>query len=529
MKITDLLGLPESMSRPNAYDILGLKHGESDVTKIRDAVARVQGRLRSLRGKAPTEVWDKGARAVEQARILLTDPARKSEYDTKIGVASVQPSAGYVMDEAFAKWLPTGDASAPFDFMGYSQRVQPDQSRFAPQPATTLWDEPAADEESHDQPEPQHYAGEAASALPRPVRSTVVRRRRMSFLPMVITLMAMGMLGGIGYAVYLLVNRPGEQMALANGQAATVDANGKPVKPPPKKSDPIMGDLAGPADEPAKPLNVEMGSGVGPSGMNEGLAPQANPNMNSGMNPNMANPDMSMQPNPTPETPTPTPTPEPSSPPPTAPPPTAPIPTPAPAVPEPTPPSPPTPTPEQIAAGTKVIDTLRREILARRWHLPEATLEAAKGAVMLDEHKKEVDGLERIVLFAREYDQFVREGGKALSPTESVEIAPGLPMVMVEINDTQMVVRAQGKNRPYELDNLPQSIADALARLKSDKSHPTTIAYRAAYMAISRRSTPEQRGEAIKLWADVAADPASVDEVNVADLAEILERLFSAK
>ncbi len=540
MKITQLLGLPDTLTRPNAYDVLGLPHGESNEVAIRDAVARAQSRLRQLRPQAPADVWEKGAKAVEQARVLLNDPKRKADYDMKLGFATSGKPSGYVMDDAFAKWLPRGDAAAPFDIMAYSQRVTEDGSRFAPQPATTLWDESSEDEDG--EPEYEHHSAptyssnpgfvnEPAAAVPRVSRPSAVRRRKgPGLLPALVGLFALGMLGGIGYCIHLLVNKPGTQVAQGNGP----QANGGPrATPGSGKRDRVMGDLAGPADDdaPATPSNFQMGVGVPdpqlpPLPSQNSQASSDQPEMQPSMNPSMQpNPEMQPNPNapdgvpipanipnPTPE-PTPSPTPEP-----------APSPTPSPT-PEPAPPA--APTPEQMAEGVKVIEGLRREIISKRWHLPEAEIEKAKAVLVAEEHKLEAEGLERIVLFARQYDSFVREGAKGMEPTQSVEIAPGLPMVMVEVTDTQMVVRAQGKNRTYDLDDLPQLVADALAKLKADKSHPTTIAYRAAYMALSKRTSPEQREEVKGLWNSVAADPASEGEVDVKGLNEILDRLFA--
>ncbi|WP_372896693.1 hypothetical protein, partial [Stieleria sp.] len=86
-KLSDLLPIRTSADKPNAYQVFGLKSGESDPAKITAAMQRVYEGLKQSKPTADPLVWKQAAKLAEAARKQLEDPQQRRALDASLGVA----------------------------------------------------------------------------------------------------------------------------------------------------------------------------------------------------------------------------------------------------------------------------------------------------------------------------------------------------------------------------------------------------------------------------------------------------------
>ncbi len=113
-KITDLLPIPEGTRQPHAYQVFGLEDGEQDVRKIADAVKLTITRLKASKESTDAKLWAKAAKLAQDARVVLADPAKKSQLDARFGIISIEdePQPAEQPADPLAGVLPTTDPLA---------------------------------------------------------------------------------------------------------------------------------------------------------------------------------------------------------------------------------------------------------------------------------------------------------------------------------------------------------------------------------------------------------------------------------
>ena len=166
---------------------------------------------------------------------------------------------------------------------------------------------------------------------------------------------------------------------------------------------------------------------------------------------------------------------------------------------------------EWTQLSTAAVLALRRgEIDAARQSL------AAAGFV---ESTTQRAALRRLLVLTDHLSQFLRavqEVIKKLQPAEEIMVG-GSPIAVVEASADLLIVRVAGENRRYPPDDLPVGLAMAIADRWFDGQAESTIAFKAAYLAVHGRAD-----EAGQLWATAAR--AGVD---LGDLPEVLAQLAS--
>jgi len=80
--------------------------------------------------------------------------------------------------------------------------------------------------------------------------------------------------------------------------------------------------------------------------------------------------------------------------------------------------------------------------------------------------------------------QSLREAKSKLRASESIPLGSS-SLSVVEVTETELIVRVAGKNERYSLDRLPLGIAMALAKLSLSESEPIDVAARAVYCSLS--------------------------------------------
>ncbi|WP_149495503.1 hypothetical protein [Roseiconus lacunae] len=106
-KLSDLLPIDPSLSKPNAYQVFGIQAGEQDMRRVKAGMRQTYQRLKETRSSAEPNVWNQALKIAEAARQVLEDPDRKRSLDVAIESAksktlrpppipqsSVNPSSG---------------------------------------------------------------------------------------------------------------------------------------------------------------------------------------------------------------------------------------------------------------------------------------------------------------------------------------------------------------------------------------------------------------------------------------------------
>ncbi len=215
----------------------------------------------------------------------------------------------------FNSLLPAGDAADAFNIVEYNawhdSQLEPWQEDLT-EVATTNDDE-FFNNVATSVARPAYYdeddSPSSHSAVPDLSHSTVLapsrpssrsRKRGLPILPIFVGLCAISMLGGIGFCIHLLVNKPARQVASADPIMGDIGAGKATEKNKPERPatfDPIMGSMVGTANQEPPPAkdNTQLPSfdmtATNSGGNNMSPAGDADPNgnMNGNMNPSMAN------------------------------------------------------------------------------------------------------------------------------------------------------------------------------------------------------------------------------------------------
>lgn len=78
------LGLRESLSRPNHFELLGLDESEDDTKTISAAADRAASRVRRCRPGEHTAVWAAVLDQIAEAKLCLIDPEKRAQYRTTL-------------------------------------------------------------------------------------------------------------------------------------------------------------------------------------------------------------------------------------------------------------------------------------------------------------------------------------------------------------------------------------------------------------------------------------------------------------
>ena len=512
--LADLLGVSPDTSDPNAYQVLGLRTGESDPQRIADAVAAAVRRLKQRREEAPVEAWNEAAAAVKRARRILSDSTAKAAYDARLrkNAARQQPTAlstpssttpAAVVHDPLAGLLPTSDPFAPFDL----QRAAADLAK----PST--FQPTVVDPLAVSQPNAAVRAGEG-----RPMADPHRRRNSLPRVPILLSVLGFATLGGIAASVYVLT-KP---------EPVAVGANAPPGPPPTQGT--RSGGAAPEAEEsaaPAAPGGPIVDGGPFAQGLGPALAADA-ANRADGFkdegdgddpsDPLVVNPgdDAAVTVREPPATQT-----TPAEPAPTA----SPANVPAAAM-----------QPEQNGSlaekrrtGELAYQQARQALMTQNWAQIKPLAEQAKEAAADAEQTQRAARLYQLAALADYYHGGIVQALEGLDAGATFELSddPTVPLTVavVEADASMLQIQFKGRNKSYAFDEIPFVLVHKIARFTMDLDSPTGMAAKAAFQAVCRLATPAHRQQAIEWLSQIDGE---IRGANAEDLRAAIEQLDEA-
>jgi hypothetical protein len=534
-----LLDLPDGLSKPNAYDLLGLTVGEVGRATIDAALQNAFRKLQERRSTVTQEQWQRAFGLLQQAQGLLTDATKKRSYDQKLaskaskspstveggGTASTadgSPTAATPMTlsgpDVLASLHQSGDPFSvlpknddPFDGMSDEGSV----SGASTVPPSIEKPPPLPFDNSHVGSQAAS-TGAAIGAIPKLVTSRPVKRRSSTNTIVMMLLVALlaGVAGAGGWTLYQR-----SQRQLANDSSSTNRGSTTDGASSTNEASSTVGANDGSAATdrimPPVPSSNRSGSTRTSAGSNSNrqIVPPTAMNANAdsanadsanadSANADMANEESAMNAGAMdgagvegasmPEG----------------------MPVEEMAARE--------GTAEEVAAFERALRECNDVLRGGDWDVASPMAEAVMKGAKSDSQRATASALARLIGFAKIYDQAIADGLGKWKPTESITVGRQ-EVILVEVKADEVIFRIQGVNRPFPIDRIPPGLADEIAGFDIDLEHPTTIAYRAAWRTLRRKAEPEVIEESIEAWRGLMG---KTDEVDVTGLEELVRGIF---
>lgn len=501
--IHQLLGLPSDVTRPNAYQVFGLALGEADQQVIRAAIERRISNIKQAKSASDPDVWMQAVRAVQTAQKVLIDPEQKATLDAKYGILHepefhppLTPSAPG--RDPLAALLPGSNSTSDTPLGPTSMPQSPGNW----QPGTTS----LAPLSAASQP------GRVQISDHRPVR-----RRRGStgvLFRSIVVLMLGVIVAGLAY----LTIRGGNIQLVKSDEGFQVNSGSKAARPAgsrlaaPQPSSPnrrgdgitktppsIRSPDAKPAtNTPAKLLESNASddgdNAIDASATNApvGDPPATDPREidatateppevgepetgSSGMDTEMASEATTES--------------EPMSTSPTS--------------------QPSEPQPDQIAAADTALQTARHAIIAMDWANMKSLCEAAETTAVTDRQKQSATTLYQFADLAIHYRSAIQKAMSELAAGNEIQLTDSLTFLVQESSAQQITLYRNKREYTYSLENLPLSVAHALAPFGMNAASGEGQAAQAVFQAISPKTTAGHRAESIEILRGLESVPGA--------------------
>ena len=575
-----LLALPQGVSAPDPYAVLGLPPGESDNAKIAAALKSVVALLNGVKASADPAAWNQAAIWVKEARRVVSDPVLKAQLDQRIAgstgnaavgrpgatarsvntaanfstppISPLQPAspspvapkfdplAGLLPGQATAPQPTAGPAqpfpSQPIPANGRNTAFRAGNAPPPPQPPAVSphpgFAQPPTIGENVGQSWSQGGVGGVAvetahelEAIGKPNKLPGRRRRkRFPWASLILVGLTVASIGGmVALVVYLNKYPGGITIALQPGVGGATPVAGSDfaVAPPADRDDspvdPVMGRLS-----PAKPARGTGRDSTGEAAddwladLRQNVPPDGDAPMAT-ENPAMA-----------PENPAMIALPD-------AMPDAAALTDPSMAnIPEGN--APPTevpnmaaipgvtePTPEQLEAAQAALLKAREVLAGAQWDQMNAAAEAAAKAAATEEQKQMAEQLVQLAELATYYHIGVEKALNELKSSETFNVTEKLEVSVVEITPAKVTLRFNGRNKDYARSELPLVVAHKVAGFTMPVDEPATKTAAQVYQALAPVTTPQYREQAIKT---LEAMPPRPDDVDPAELVAAIRQVF---
>lgn len=533
-KLSDLLPIQTSGSKPNAYQVFGLTGAEQDPAKVTEAMQRVYEGLKASKATADPAVWKQAAKLAEAARKVLEDPQQRRALD-----ASLSPSvaaAGGEADDPLASLLPkskplsTTAAGAPTTgstgggnaaILGIPPGLQPpghDQSaaptssaaRVLGTPPLGTPPEPAAPSA----PEPAPAASSTPTVSPEPAavnwapaKSKTKRRKKnygLFFFGLFVVVMLAAIVGLLQFLTQggqIAVGPSGVQVDQGVVVAEPMPAAEEP-RPDPRRSDGVLGDVAasGIADSLRRPggdSDTNNGSGLsGADPMNNNTSD----NRDAGSGIGAMVPEM-----PTTNLPDTTQTPPATG-----------------SSPEPEPPS--QPTPAMVTANQEKLDAVAELIRSADWDAMKSSAEALLKQSLTAEQSKRASALFDIADLATFYRGAIGRGLATLNTGSTFDYVDGVPVIVVEASGDSLSIKFNNRTRSFTVDDMPPRLTEKITSFALSPERPDAIAGQALYRLIHPKWRAEYREDTFEMLATIDGE---LEQVDTRMLQQVARELFA--
>lgn len=491
--IHQLLGLPSDVTRPNAYQVFGLALGEADQQVIRAAIERRIASIKQAKSASDPDVWMQAVRAVQTAQKVLIDPEQKATLDAKYGIIH-EP-------EPHPPFTPSAPKADPLAALLPGSSSTPD---------TPLGRAPARQSPGDWQPGTTSSAPLSAASQPGRVQISDhrhVRRRRGStgvLFRSIVVLMLGVIVAGLAYLtirggnIQLVTSDEGFQVNSGSKAARPAGSRLAAPQPPSQRGDGIMKpppSTRSSATQPATsaPANL-LASNESDDGDNAIDAPTTDPPVVGAPESDSSEMDTEMAGEEATGT-------EPMSTPPAS--------------------LPSKPEPDQIAAGDSALQTARHAIIARDWANMKSLCEAAETKAVTDGQKQSATTLYQFADLAFHYRSAIQKAMGELAAGNEVKLTDSLTFLVQESSAQQITLYRNKREYTYSLENLPLSVAHALAPFGISASSGEGQAALAVFQAISPMATAGHRAESIEILHGLESVPGA----NCQELADFIATL----
>ena len=181
-------------------------------------------------------------------------------------------------------------------------------------------------------------------------------------------------------------------------------------------------------------------------------------------------------------------------------------------------------TPEQDA-GAAALAAARLALRQADWQGMVPAAAAAAAAAVTPEQKLSASRLEELAELAEYYHGGIEAGLDKLKAGESFALTDQLQVVVVEISPERLVVRFSGQNKEYPRQELPLVLAHKIVRFALPTESPVVPIAAAVYEAIAPVSTTLYREKAIRTLEGMTEE---VEGVRPSELATELSEVIAS-
>ncbi len=539
-QLSDLLPIPSGVSQPNAYQVFGLKGGESDNDQVIMAIKYAYAHLKQTRASADPEVWKRAARIAEQAKKTLEDLELRNRLDHQIEVSKASADqASAAMADPLAGMLPASNPMAgPAKEPPSTQQPSP-EPRNSNNAASVLGVTPGSTASLGTPPTAASMLGtpptgpalpppaavasppgvlkapsvESAPAMgwtpPKPAR----KRRKKKSGALLFGLLVVGMLSAIAYLLYFL-NENG-RIAIGNTPvAATTVADPAPdSKRTPRanlanKNDGVMagavtsgvaaslqnprpgssnglGSVAPNSDAIQNAINGQ----VGGDSMDSSQSGEAMMGQPDALEPTMMVPAM----------------PEPAMPEPAMP---------EPAMPEPTTSEPEpsgSPSPAVVQASQEKIAAAEQLIRDAKWDQMKPAADALLKLDLNSDQRKRASALYDIADLANYFRGGIVRGLATLQVGNTFEMAKDFPVIVTDVSAQSLSFQYNRVQKSFTIDEMPPTLVERVSSMSLSLDQPDVIAGLALYRLLHPATNDEYRLDAMEQLQTIDGQLEKVD------------------
>jgi hypothetical protein len=141
-------------------------------------------------------------------------------------------------------------------------------------------------------------------------------------------------------------------------------------------------------------------------------------------------------------------------------------------------------TAEEKAAWFSTLTDARELIGKQEYDSAAAKLEDAKTLVKSEVQREQLERLANIHRLAQEFQKTLLAAIASLSAGETFTVGSSTQASFVEGSPSRVVVRIRGQNQSFSLTEMPVGLAFGLVALKTDITHPTSLAQQSAFTLV---------------------------------------------
>lgn len=184
--------------------------------------------------------------------------------------------------------------------------------------------------------------------------------------------------------------------------------------------------------------------------------------------------------------------------------------TPEPMTPEPIPAV--APSREELRSLAQSLTTARNAIGEMNFSMADQELAKATSIAKLDDHKAKIRRLQILSDYVSRFRAAIGQTLGRVNAGDQITLEDDKSFGIVEISPETLIIRYSGRNLRYPMSELPPGLATRLAEMSLDKDAPGTIAMKAAFVSVNPKLSDADRDK-VETWWTEAASVADVQDL----------------